>query len=139
MLHDKLKALRKGKKLSQQQVADALHLEQNTYSCIEKGKTRIDIERLKQFAEFYKKPLTEILEMPEIVVDTNSKVTKLIIDLEEQLKIKDEQIMNLLQENKALISEMRSVSNKAISSVNKSVAKKWDETGFIIVAKERSI
>lgn len=112
MIHHKLKALRNEKHLSQQDVADAMHITQNAYSNIETGKTKIDVERLKQFAEFYHKQLTELLDIPDIVFDTNNKITKLITDLEEQLKTKDNQIEKLLWVNKELILQLQKLSNK---------------------------
>jgi transcriptional regulator with XRE-family HTH domain len=115
MLHHKLKMLRKERGLSQHKVADAIHLTQNAYSNIETGKTKIDIDRLKKLAEFYNKQLTELLEIPDIVFDTNNNVTKLITDLEEQLKTKDDQIKQLLWENKELILQMKNTTNKNLS------------------------
>ncbi len=116
MLHHKLKALGIEKLLSQQEVADAMLFQQNTYSNIERGKTKIDFERLKQFAEFYNKPLTYFLDVPDVVFDTNIKVTMLITDLEEQLKTKDNQIEQLLWETKELILQLKSLSDKVSPS-----------------------
>jgi transcriptional regulator with XRE-family HTH domain len=95
MIHHKLKLLRKQKGFSQLHVADALHITQNTYSNLETGKTKIDIELLLRFAEFYKKQPSELLDFHDIVFDTNDKVTRLVSLLEEQLKNKDVQIEQL--------------------------------------------
>lgn len=47
MLHIKIKELRLKNNLTQNEMAEALHISQNAYSLIENGKTRlIDIERI---------------------------------------------------------------------------------------------
>ena len=50
----KIKLLRESNNYTQQYVADELEISQNTYSLIEKGLTKLTIERLAQIAEFYK-------------------------------------------------------------------------------------
>lgn len=50
----KIKLLRESNNYTQQYVADELNISQNTYSLIEKGLTKLTIERLEQIAEFYR-------------------------------------------------------------------------------------
>ena len=50
----KIKLLRESNNYTQQYVADELELSQNAYSLIEKGLTKLTIERLEQIAVFYK-------------------------------------------------------------------------------------
>ncbi|HYM94149.1 MAG TPA: helix-turn-helix transcriptional regulator [Chitinophagaceae bacterium] len=61
---EKLKFLREKNDYSQEDVADALHISQNTYSLLETGKTKLDIERLFEIAEFYKVPVYYLLDIP---------------------------------------------------------------------------
>lgn len=61
---EKLKSLRKEHGYTQEQVADALHMSQNAYSLLENRKTRIDVERLFQIAEFYKISVTDLFAPP---------------------------------------------------------------------------
>jgi transcriptional regulator with XRE-family HTH domain len=58
----KIKILRKKYGYSQEDVAVLLNMGQNTYSQIESGKTKIDIERLQQIALLYKISVHDILE-----------------------------------------------------------------------------
>ncbi|OSZ73707.1 hypothetical protein CAP36_17010 [Chitinophagaceae bacterium IBVUCB2] len=61
----KIKDLRKKHGYSQEEVASLLNIGQNTYSQLESGKTKIDIERLHQIAVLYKIPLHMLLgELP---------------------------------------------------------------------------
>jgi transcriptional regulator with XRE-family HTH domain len=62
---NKIKQLRKKHGYSQEEVAEMLNMGQNTYSQLESGKTKLDIERLHQIACLYKVSLNELLsELP---------------------------------------------------------------------------
>ena len=54
---DKLKTLRKGRKLTQDQVADAFGLTRGAISNFEIGKRKPDIKLLQAFAKYYGVPL----------------------------------------------------------------------------------
>ncbi len=112
MIHHKLKQLRKQRGLSQLEVADSLHMTQNTYSNLETGKCKMDIEILYRFSEFYKKQPAELLDFFEIAFDSNDKINNNATTLEEQLKSKDHQIEGLLWENKELIIQLKNLLNK---------------------------
>ena len=60
----KIKILRKKHAYSQDDVALLLNMSQNTYSQLESGKTKIDIERLQQIAGFYKINIQEFFLPP---------------------------------------------------------------------------
>ncbi len=61
----KIKELRRKHSYSQQEVSELLNMGQNTYSDLESGKTKLDIERLYQIADLYKVHLNVILgEIP---------------------------------------------------------------------------
>lgn len=62
-LHEKIKLLRKKKRMTQAQVAEMLFISQNSYSLIETGKTRIDIERLQKIAAIFSLTVHDILEI----------------------------------------------------------------------------
>ncbi|MGK6350354.1 helix-turn-helix domain-containing protein [Parapedobacter sp. DT-150] len=57
----KIKQLRKGRGLSQADMAEALHIALKTYQNIEGGVTRIDIDRLGQIAEVLGADLHQLL------------------------------------------------------------------------------
>ena len=65
----KIKQLRKKHGYSQEDVAILLNMEQNTYSRLERGETKIDIERLLQIAQLYKISIHDLLEvLPSAVI-----------------------------------------------------------------------
>src|SRR5690606_32164976 len=49
----KLKLLREGNNYTQEYVADYLDISQNAYSLLEKGKTKITLDRLESLAKLY--------------------------------------------------------------------------------------
>jgi transcriptional regulator with XRE-family HTH domain len=59
---EKIKELRKTHSYSQDDIAIALNMEQNTYSRMERGETKLDIERLQQIAIFYEISIFHFLD-----------------------------------------------------------------------------
>lgn len=57
----KLKTLREINNYTQSYVADQLDISQNAYSLIEKGSTKITLDRLEELAAFYKIQATELI------------------------------------------------------------------------------
>ncbi len=62
----KLKDLREDSDLTQKQVADYLHIKQNTYSQYETGRRQIPIELLISLAKYYKVSTDYILGLTTI-------------------------------------------------------------------------
>lgn len=58
---ERLRQLRKKKGLTQQEIAEQLHMSQNAYSLLESGKTKLDIQRLHLLAQFYKLSIYDII------------------------------------------------------------------------------
>jgi transcriptional regulator with XRE-family HTH domain len=110
-VNQKLKTLREESGLSQQDVADALHTGQTAISNFENGKSRLDVEMLLKFAEFYNVEPQQLLTDNNLSIIFNDKVDNgsagyiqiqnteskdLLETLKEQLAIKDKQIEHLL-------------------------------------------
>ncbi len=51
--HERIREMREERYLTQQNIADFLHVAQRTYADYESGKTRIPVERLIRLAKFY--------------------------------------------------------------------------------------
>ncbi len=51
--YERIRAIREDNDLTQQQVADLLHIGQRTYSDYESGKTRIPIDSILILAKYY--------------------------------------------------------------------------------------
>lgn len=107
MEQGKIRALRLKNSLTQDEMAEALHISQNSYSLIEAGKTRlIDMERIGIMAGKFKLSSKEFLQ--EIVSTDNLKEknirkNKIIKELLHQLEAKDKIIEKLVSDNSQLI------------------------------------
>ena len=62
----RIRGLREDSDLTQKQIADYLHIKQNTYSQYENGQRQIPIEALIALAKFYKTSTDYILGLTEI-------------------------------------------------------------------------
>lgn len=75
MVHHNIKKIRTDKGLSQQQVADNLHLGLRAYQKIESGETHIDIDRLQDLATIFKVDVMELINSGDNItiekIDTN--------------------------------------------------------------------
>ena len=68
---EKVRELRLKHGYSQQDVADALFMSQNSYSEFECGKRKLDLERLYEMSVFYGVPINYFFEMQASpIVDT---------------------------------------------------------------------
>jgi transcriptional regulator with XRE-family HTH domain len=60
----KIKTIRRLKNISQQKIADELHISQRNYSKIERGEISLSVERLMQIASILKCPFVDIISLP---------------------------------------------------------------------------
>lgn len=61
----RLKSLREDSDIKQKEIADYLHIKQNTYSQYENGQRQLPIEILIQLAKYYKVSTDYILELSD--------------------------------------------------------------------------
>lgn len=64
-LASKLKILREVHNYTQEYVADVLEISQNTYSLIEKGETKLTIDRLDSLAKLYNMDVVDLIRLNE--------------------------------------------------------------------------
>lgn len=72
MPYQKIRRKRQERGLSQDDMADRLGISASTYSKLERGKTRIDTDRLKQIAEVLEMDAVDFLGNDTIVVTHNN-------------------------------------------------------------------
>jgi transcriptional regulator with XRE-family HTH domain len=68
---DKLRLLRKLKGMTQEEIAEKLHLSRRAYANLESNITKIDLPRIKQIAEVYGLETEELLNFNETQAFTN--------------------------------------------------------------------
>ena len=71
-MHTKIRDLRKGKGLTQQQVANHLAIDRSTYAYYESGRTRLNIDIVTKLAHFYQVSYATIIGQPEPVLATST-------------------------------------------------------------------
>jgi transcriptional regulator with XRE-family HTH domain len=64
-LASKVRLLREVHNYTQEYVADVLEISQNTYSLIEKGETKLTIDRLEKLAQLYNMKLIDLIQLSE--------------------------------------------------------------------------
>ena len=64
-LASKMKLLREIHNFTQEYVAGELEISQNTYSLIEKGETKLTIDRLEKLAKLYNMDLVDLIRLNE--------------------------------------------------------------------------
>ena len=101
MPHKRLKELRLTNGFSQELVADALFMAQNTYSRIETGKTKMGLELLYRFADFYSVQPHELLDEGSLNIHLDDADQNALADLRQDLPQNNLTIINTLQEQLA--------------------------------------
>jgi transcriptional regulator with XRE-family HTH domain len=66
-----LKQLRKANGLTQQHVADFLHLDRSTYAYYESGRTKVNLDILLTLSKFYKVSLMQLVGLDETAGQLN--------------------------------------------------------------------
>ena len=112
LIGQKIKTLRKQKGLSQEQVADSLHISQPTYARIERGEGCAWASYLEPISKFFDIKPEELLMQDKVIINNNQKggtsnnamiinqelTDKLIEQYEKRIKDKDEIITMLKQQ-----------------------------------------
>lgn len=62
-LASKIRLLREVHNYTQEYVADVLEISQNTYSLIEKGETKLTIDRLEKLAKLYAMEVADLIQL----------------------------------------------------------------------------
>jgi len=68
MIGQKIKTLRKLKGFSQEQMAEKLNMPQNSYSRIETGNVKLDIERLQQISNVFEMSIEDVLNFNDNLI-----------------------------------------------------------------------
>jgi transcriptional regulator with XRE-family HTH domain len=110
MIHNKIKTLRKELGITQENMAEYLCISQNAYSLIEKGKTKIDIDRLLQITQKLNIRPSVLIEH-EHSFPKNPASTETTSQLKVSLDLKDRLIQKLLQQNSLLLAQLNKMNS----------------------------
>jgi transcriptional regulator with XRE-family HTH domain len=120
-LGENIRKIRKEKDKKQQEIYDAIGVNQSTYSKIENNKYKMDIDTLKSIAKVLEVDITKLIGEDKIeinhtnndnssggsgVIVTNALSEDLISSLKEQISLLKEVNSNLKLENKSLKEQL---------------------------------
>lgn len=97
MLGDKIKSLRKSKKINQQQLADSVNLSRSAIGMIEANKNGASSEKLKEIADFFEVTVDYLLSDDENSEAINKKERDYSLTIKEQESI-DVEAQKILDE-----------------------------------------
>lgn len=115
-----IKRLRKQHGLTQQQLAERLHLSLNGYTNLERGKTQFNEKRLRQIAQVFGMSYQTLLR--ELVVDNSSYTQMIDLKKIEQLLCQLDTILYTLHSNPQLLEHSEIISQ--ILTLHSLIAKK---------------
>jgi len=99
--HEKIKNVRKSKKISQQFMADKLKISQFAYSKVERGITQLNWDKLNKIAQILEINVWDLVDNTKVSVEINPIEKKFLhlVDLVDLLfKKEDEKIKSLKDE-----------------------------------------
>jgi helix-turn-helix domain-containing protein len=67
-IHDKIKSIRKTQQWTQEEMAEKLGITPSSYAKIERGTTKLNIDKLQQIAEIFNIEMTELLTSDKSLV-----------------------------------------------------------------------
>jgi transcriptional regulator with XRE-family HTH domain len=114
-VHQNLKRIREQRKLSQQDVANLLHITQTAYSLIETNKTKIDERRIHQLADILGVPFTELMADNGMSSIFAGKVENSYDALIQTLNASNKELKELMELLKAELS----IKNEQINMLHK--------------------
>ena len=59
-IHDKIRVMREINQWTQEEMAEKLEMSSNGYAKIERGQSSINVDKLKQIAQIFNRPLAKI-------------------------------------------------------------------------------
>lgn len=95
MLGEQIRKLRRQKKLTQEQVANYLHVSTSTYGMWEQGRNEPDIKRLQELADFFSVTVDYLLGR-ESLTSTQEQTVK---DTIERLEELTQQLKNIFPQD----------------------------------------
>lgn len=109
---ERISKLRQKRHLSQEKISEDLHISQAAYTKLERGETKLTVERLYQIAEVLKTEISELLGI-------ESKYNQDIHNNEQSTIIASQGIENLYTENKEMAVKLIKQYEEALDSKSK--------------------
>lgn len=108
-VHDKIRTLRELKNWSQEDMAEQMQMSKNGYSKLERGETRLSLDRLEQIATIYKMDVLELMAMGDkglvYQINENGHNSASYYDSEQSVAAENEKLRLMLQHKEEMLAQ----------------------------------
>lgn len=121
---ERISKLRMQRHLSQEKISDDLNMSQAAYTKLERGETKLTVERLYQIAESLKTDISELLGI-------ESKYNQDIHNNEQPTIIGHQEVENLYQENREMTEKLVKQYEASLADKDKLIAMLEDKLNLL--------
>ena len=109
-IHDKIRIMREKNKLSQEEVAEKLNMSPSGYAKIERGETKLYLEKLEQIAQVFNIDMTDLINNKNIcfLINENSQSSSNYYNSDDTLIIENEKLKISLSFQEKIIEQQKS-------------------------------
>ena len=104
-VHEKIRKLRETKHWSQEEMAEKMSMSLNGYAKIERGETKLHLDKLEQIAQILDIDIVELINSGERNVFVQFNEKSLLIEIE-KLKLSLSHCQQLLEEKEGLLNKL---------------------------------
>ncbi|MCR1837145.1 XRE family transcriptional regulator [Rodentibacter caecimuris] len=108
-VQDKIRGLREQNRLSQEEMAERLNMSPSGYAKIERGETKLYLEKLEQIAQVFNLDITDLINTKNIcfLISENSQSSSNYYSSDEALIIENEKLKLSLSFQEQLIEQQK--------------------------------
>ncbi|OOF65635.1 helix-turn-helix domain-containing protein [Rodentibacter sp. Ppn85] len=108
-VQDKIRGLREQNRLSQEEMAERLNMSPSGYAKIERGETKLYLEKLEQIAQVFNLDITDLINTKSIcfLISENSQSSSNYYNSDEALIIENEKLKLSLSFQEQLIEQQK--------------------------------
>jgi len=121
-LHEKLKDLRRHKKISQSMLAEKIGVSQSNYNKIENGLAEISVNRFFKVLEILEVSIEDFFGIQ--MINEQNENCQTMIRLYTQMIARDQELISQLRENALLYKERSEELQKELSEIKKNALQK---------------
>ncbi|OOF40545.1 transcriptional regulator [Rodentibacter mrazii] len=108
-VQDKIRGLREQNRLSQEEMAERLNMSPSGYAKIERGETKLYLEKLEQIAQVFNLDITDLINTKNVcfLINENSQSSSNYYNSDEALVIENEKLKLSLSFQEQLIEQQK--------------------------------
>ncbi len=111
-IHDKIKMMRQVNQLTQEEMAEKLAMSTNGYSKIERGQTKISLDKLEQIANIFKIDIVELMTSNDkslfwIIGDNTNNNSSNYLGTNESLVAENDKLKLIIQHKEEMLTKQQ--------------------------------